>query len=105
AELARMLADQARVAGGALATLPGLAAAGSSARAGERLGPYRLVEEVGQGGMGSVWLAERLEREQRISARLEHAHIARLYDAGRDAEGRPFIAMEYVAGQPIDVHA
>ncbi|MGM9483384.1 protein kinase domain-containing protein [Roseateles sp. NT4] len=129
-ELARMLADQARVADGALATLPRLAAPGSGARAGEKLGPYRLVEEIGQGGMGSVWLAERadgayerrvalklprrawndelaarLEREQRISARLEHAHIARLYDAGRDDKGRPFIAMEYVAGLPIDVHA
>ncbi len=129
-ELSRMLADQARVAAGALETLPRLAAGPPSARAGENLGPYRLIEEIGQGGMGSVWLAERadgayerrvalklprrawndelaarLQREQRISARLEHAHIARLYDAGRDAGGRPFIAMEYVAGQPIDVHA
>ena len=128
-ELGRMLADQDRLAGGALATLPRLAVDLPAASAGELLGPYRLIEEIGQGGMGSVWLAERadgaydrrvalklprqawsdtlavrLEREQRISARLEHAHIARLYDAGRDARGRPFIAMEYVAGQPIDEH-
>ncbi|MBI3350430.1 MAG: protein kinase, partial [Burkholderiales bacterium] len=128
-ELTQMLADQERLAAGAMATLPRLASELPSAHTGEQVGPYRLIQEIGQGGMGSVWLAERadgaydrrvalklprrawsealatrLEREQRISARLEHAHIARMYDAGRDAQGRPFIAMEFVAGQPIDDH-
>lgn len=101
---------------------------------GERIGPWRLIEEIGRGGMGSVWraaradgvfdrevalklprrsrrapqadaaLAERLAAELRITARLEHPHIARLYDAGLDAQGRPYLAMELVAGEPIDRH-
>jgi serine/threonine-protein kinase len=99
------------------------------ARPGERIGPWALVREIGRGGMGSVWLAERadgsferrvalklprlaghaglaerLRREFAIAARLEHPHIARLYDAGIDGLGRPFIAMEYVDGVPIDQH-
>lgn len=96
-------------------------------KAGEEIGPYRLLHEIGHGGMGSVWLAERadgqlkravalklphvgwtgrlaeqMERERDILAALEHPNIARLYDAGFDASGRPFLAMEYVEGQPID---
>lgn len=96
--------------------------------AGQTIGCYRLVSEIGVGGMGTVWLAERadglaqrrialklpravwggsfaerLTRESRILATLEHQHIARLYDAGLDAQGRPFLALEFVEGQPIDV--
>ena len=96
--------------------------------AGDSVGAYRLIAEIGQGGMGTVWLAERadglmnrrvalklprivwgeafaerLAREREILATLEHEHIARLYDAGIDAQGRPFLAMEYVDGEPIDV--
>ncbi|MFO1329826.1 MAG: serine/threonine-protein kinase [Rubrivivax sp.] len=98
-------------------------------RAGEQVGPYRLLAELGQGGMGSVWLAERADgryerrlalklpriawsegldrrmaRESRIGALLEHPSIARLYDAGLDEHGRPYIAMEYVDGVPIDAY-
>jgi serine/threonine-protein kinase len=50
-------------------------------------------------------LAERVERERDIVASLEHPHIARLYDAGLDALGRPYLALEYVDGTPIDRYA
>ncbi len=97
-------------------------------RAGQHVGPYRLVEPLGEGGMGAVWVAERddgvldrrvalklprlawgsaltlrLARERDILAALEHPNIARLYDAGVDAHGRPYLAMELVDGRPIDV--
>jgi tetratricopeptide (TPR) repeat protein len=115
-----------------LARLPTLnlraaAARGDGLAAGERIGPYRLLRELGSGGMADVWLAERADgalerqvalklplvsrvrrdiaerfaRERDILARLEHPHIARLYDAGLDASGLPFLALEYVDGQPI----
>ena len=95
------------------------------------VGPYRLLREIGQGGMATVWLAERADglldrqvalklphlgwggatladrmaRERNILASLTHPNIARLYDAGIAADGRPFLALEFVAGQPIDVYA
>ena len=96
----------------------------------ERVGAWRLAEHVGTGGMGTVYRAERadgafeqtvalklvkrgmdtdavLERfraERRILARLEHPGIARLVDGGRAADGRPFLAMEYVEGEPITAY-
>ncbi len=97
--------------------------------AGDTVGPYRLLRELGSGGMATVWLAERIDgslarqealklphagwaaslaqrmaRERDILAVLEHPRIARLYDAGITAAGRPWLAMEYVDGVPIDRH-
>lgn len=89
------------------------------------VGPYRLLDPIGAGGMGCVYLAERrdlgnrvavklawrglvtadlrvrFEQEQRVLARLDHPGIARLLDAGATREGTPYIAMEYVDGLPI----
>ncbi|WP_280151620.1 serine/threonine-protein kinase [Piscinibacter sp. XHJ-5] len=140
AVLARLLAQQARVeSANFLGTLPRLSAealahlddvtAALAPQPGDLVGPWRLLGELGQGGMGAVWLAERADgslkrqvalklpnrswdaalaermlRERDILATLTHPHIARLYDAGFDEQGRPFLALEYVDGRPIDEH-
>jgi serine/threonine-protein kinase len=96
----------------------------------EIVGPYRLIREIGNGGMASVWLAkrndglmdrhvalklphrawrharlvERMAREREILAALNHPNIATLYDAGVAADGQPYLALEYVQGEPIDVY-
>jgi len=96
--------------------------------AGQIVGAYTLISPIGQGGMGSVWLArrsdgrfegqaavkllnaslvgrageERFRREGSILARLAHPHIARLLDAGVSPAGQPYLVLEYVEGEPID---
>lgn len=139
AVLALLDAASAAIETGFLAGLPALPAAaqaleeapaGDPAAPGARVGPWQLLRPLGEGGMGSVWLAERadgtlrrpvalklprlawagglaerLARERDILAGLTHPNIARLYDAGVDAAGRPWLALEHVDGQPIDAHA
>jgi serine/threonine protein kinase len=94
--------------------------------AGQKLGPYTLISQIGQGGMGSVWLAQqtaplqrkvalklirwgmyddtllrRFEAERQSLAVMDHPSIARVFDAGATLEGQPYFVMEYVAGVPI----
>ncbi len=97
---------------------------------GRVVGPYRLLEEIGQGGMGSVFLAVRddgnfeqrvaiklirhglhteeiLRRflvERQILAHLTHPNIARLLDGGSTADGRPYFVLEYIEGRPLTEH-
>ncbi|MEM9301972.1 MAG: serine/threonine-protein kinase [Pseudomonadota bacterium] len=94
--------------------------------AGHRVGPYRVLRQLGQGGMGLVYLAERdgddtppqvaikllrrgldprrFRMERSVLERLHHPHIARLIDGGSLEDGRPYVVMEYIDGQPIDVY-
>jgi eukaryotic-like serine/threonine-protein kinase len=134
--LARLLAH-ATADDGFLDRLPELEAIaggdepGAHVESAGTVGPYRLLRELGEGGMGTVWLAERtdglikrpvalklprdlsargriaerLARERDILASLNHPHIARLYDAGQTPSGQPYLAMEYVEGQRLDEHA
>lgn len=93
----------------------------------ERIGAFRLIERIGRGGMGDVWLGQRddglydqkvaikliqrhavnrvgaaFDDERRFLARLEHPNIARLIDGGVTEDGLPWLAMEYVDGKSID---
>jgi len=101
----------------------------TGALAGQSVGPWRVVQEIGHGGMGTVYLAERaddsyqarvalkvlsgvaapeafrrMRAERRILASLNHPGIARLIDGGETAQGRPYLVMEHVDGDPLDVY-
>lgn len=137
ATLERLLVNHARVeTADFLNTFPHLALADEAEDSdpqqatADNVGPYRLLHELGRGGMGTVWLAERsdgslkrpvalklphpglatsvfaerLARERDILASLSHPNIARLYDAGVTGEGQPFLALEYVQGKNLIEH-
>jgi serine/threonine protein kinase len=102
----------------------------SESLTGTRLGAWRVLQEIGRGGMGTVYLAARdddqfhkrvalkvvkrgmdtaellssFRRERQILAHLDHPYIARLIDGGSTPQGQPFLVMEYVEGKSIDVY-
>ncbi|MCW7541362.1 serine/threonine protein kinase [Aquabacterium sp. A7-Y] len=103
-----------------------------SSRTGQRLGPYRIVALIGRGGMADVYRAERTDgvleqqvaiklmrdsffdrehllsrfcTERQILASLDHPNLTRVFDDGVTDDGRPYLVMELVDGEPIDVYA
>jgi eukaryotic-like serine/threonine-protein kinase len=127
------LSGESKMQGSGLEDTLGLGSKASSGAAptpdtGRRIGPYRLLQVIGEGGMGEVWLAEQLEPRRRVALKLikagmdtkqvvarfeserqalalmDHPAIAKVFDGGSTPEGRPYFVMEYVAGVPITEH-
>ena len=127
-QLQRMLAAD-RAPEDALASAIATVAATPGGPVPERLGPWQVLRELGRGGMGTVYLAERADaayaaqvaikllrgalaapeltarfrRERQLLATLDHPGIARLIDGGAAPDGTPYLVMEYVDGVPLDV--
>lgn len=127
-------ADEGAAAGGdvvdAVVHRAASAAGSASPSMGARIGPWRLLEELGAGGMGTVFRAERadgayerivaikflrgiptadaadrMRRERQILADLDHPHIAGLLDGGTTAEGQPYLVMDHVEGIEVTTYA
>ncbi|MFN7877408.1 MAG: serine/threonine protein kinase, partial [Pirellula sp.] len=98
-------------------------------RRGQRIGPYTLIQSIGVGGMGAVWMAEqrepvkrrvalkviknwgnsnetlaRFDAERQALAMMNHPNIARILDAGETPNGQPYFAMELVSGKPLTTY-
>ena len=127
-ELHNLLESNRVLASEGFLDVPVIQASQATGLAGQTVGSYRLVAEIGRGGMGTVWLAERndgrferkvaikflniallgkegeerFRREGLILGRLAHPHIAELIDAGVSPSGQPYLILEYVSGDHID---
>ncbi len=119
--------DDATIAARAVPVAEALAGNTMHGHQGQRIGGYRLIEEIGSGGMGTVFLAERddrdfrhvvaiklvrgfptapvierFRRERELLATLRHPNIARLFDGGTTPGGQPYLVMEHIDGVPLD---
>ena len=128
-EVESLLKAAARQPGFMTAPTSGAPAAGASEKAGTQIGPYKLLKEIGHGGFGSVYMAEqvspvrrwvalkviklgmdtravisRFEAERQALAMMDHANIARVFDAGATESGRPYFVMELVRGESITAY-